>query len=237
MNQTNAQTDSYFKVAIQKKGKLNEGSLAYLQDTFQMNFNLSGDELVYIDPDKRLQLVFMRDDDIPQFVNDGLVDMGIVGSNVLMETGYKDDYLPLDFAKCKLDIAVPVGMNYQTAQDLKGQKIATSYPALLKTFLNEQKVKAEIITMTGSVEAAPGAGFADAICDLVETGKTLRQNNLKAVQTIFTSQAVMVLRPELEETYDLSLNNLLLRKQEIVMDARENAVQNTYNFGNHRFFS
>lgn len=159
-----------------------------------------------------LEMFFLRDDDIPQYVYDGVADIGIVGENVLLEKG-RDTKLEyrLGFGRCRLSIAVPKTEVYQSIQDLQGKRIATSYPRLLGKFLQEKKVDAEIHEISGSVEIAPGIGLADAICDLVSSGSTLFTNGLRETEIILESEAVLVSQPNLSDENRALLDKLLMR--------------------------
>jgi ATP phosphoribosyltransferase len=159
-----------------------------------------------------LEIFFLRDDDIPQYVADKVADIGIVGENVLLESGYPVKVVEkLGFGKCRLSIAVSKTEQYNTIKDLQGKKIATSYPKILQQFLMENNVTAEIHRISGSVEIAPKIGLADAICDLVSSGSTLFMNELKEVETIFKSEAVLIANNQLSEEEDQLLKKLLFR--------------------------
>lgn len=219
------------RIAIQKKGRLHQDSIALLlQCGLKMHFN--DNALFYHCENLPIDILFMRDDDIPTLVEDGICDLGIVGENILKEhTAALSKYTAADypieiikhlgFSFCKLAIALPQECIFQSPQDLQGLRIATTYPNLLKAYLSEQEIKADILTISGSVEIAPRLGMADAICDLVATGRTLEENHLKQVLTILMSQAVFIRnnRPfnlEKQNTYDL-----LLRRMNGVATAQE----------------
>lgn len=171
-----------------------------------------------------LEVFFLRDDDIPQYVYDGVADIGIVGENVLLEKN-KDISLVyrLGFGKCRLSIAVPKNIKYKSSEQLAGLKIATSYPAILKKYLKKNKIDAEIHEISGSVEIAPGIGLADAICDLVSSGSTLFTNNLKEVEVVLKSEAVLTANKNLDATNKQLLEKLLLR-----INAVKTAKNNKY---------
>ena len=180
-----------------------------------------------------IEVYFLRDDDIPQYVYDGVADIGIVGENVLLEK-QKDINLVfrLGFSKCRLSIAVPKSAVYKSSADLNGLKIATSYPVILQNFLNKNSCNAEIHEISGSVEIAPGIGLAEAICDLVSSGSTLFTNGLKEVETILQSEAVLTSNKHLSEEKQEILEKLLLR-----IKAVKNAKNNKYillNAPNHQ---
>ncbi len=159
-----------------------------------------------------LEVFFLRDDDIPQYVEDGIADIGIVGENVLLEKN-KDIKIVdrLGFSKCRLSIAIPKNEKYKGVQDLKGKRIATSYPVIVSKFLKKNKVNAEIHEISGSVEIAPGIGLADAIVDLVSSGSTLFTNGLKEVEVILKSEAVLVSNKKLGKEQQTILDKLIFR--------------------------
>lgn len=185
------------RIAIQKGGRLNEKSLNLLQKC-GVNFDLMNgkERLLYQSPDFPLDLMLVRDDDIPEYVSDGVCDLGIVGLNVLEERLPAEPAVTvlrkLGFGKCRLSIAVPNGTTFDGVAQLQGKRIATSYPATLRRFLKEKGLSAEIVELSGSVEIAPALEVADAICDLVSTGSTLGNNDLKEVYPILQSQAVLI---------------------------------------------
>jgi ATP phosphoribosyltransferase len=159
-----------------------------------------------------LEVFFLRDDDIPEYVEDGVADIGIVGQNVLLEKGRKVITVEsLGFGKCRLSIAVPKTFDYTGVKDLEGKRIATSYPALVKNYLSDNQVNASIHEISGSVEIAPGIGLSDAVADLVSSGGTLFMNGLKEVDIILESQAVMVAKPGLTPAQQSILDKLLFR--------------------------
>jgi len=189
------------RIAIQKSGRLHEASYRLLKDC-GIDVTRYKDALFCSSDNFELDILWVRDDDIPKFVLDGVCDFGIVGTNVLTEqtlqrlqNGYQNPIKTvrfLDFAQCRLALAVPEWLPYQSAICLEGMRIATSYPYLLTEFLNENKVNAQVVTLTGSVEIACRLGIADAICDLVSTGATLEANNLREAELVFESQAVLI---------------------------------------------
>jgi ATP phosphoribosyltransferase len=199
------------KVAIQKSGRLHEDSVKLLKDC-GIDLKNGLNKLKTEADNFPLEVFFLRDDDIPQYVEDAVADIGIVGENVLFEKNKQVHVVEkLGFGKCRLSIAVARGVEYTDAGFLHGKRIATSYPHLLQKFLDERKVQAEIHEISGSVEIAPGIGLADAIVDLVSSGSTLFMNGLKEVETILRSESVMIknnaLNPEQEEI----LEKLLFR--------------------------
>ncbi|GAA4837131.1 ATP phosphoribosyltransferase [Algivirga pacifica] len=222
------------KLALQKKGRLSEGSMDLIRRCGIKVQNGIG-KLKAEASNFPIEFLFLRDDDIPGYVQDGIADIGIVGANVMVE---KDSHVEvvhhLGFSKCRLSIAVPKDQEYNGIQDLDGKSIATSYPVLLKKYLDEQGVTADIHEISGSVEIAPSIGLADAVCDLVSTGSTLFQNGLKEVEQIYKSEAVMVATPDLAEDKQAVLNQLLFRikalqeaesKKYILLNAPEDAVE------------
>lgn len=199
------------KIAIQKSGRLYEQSVQLLKEC-GIELNNGNRQLKVQAFNFPAEAYFLRDDDIPQYVCDGVADIGIVGENVFFEKN-KDIQIvrKLGFGRCRLSIAVPKSLKYSGVKDLNGLKIATSYTVLLKKFLGENNLKAEIHEISGSVEIAPGIGLADAICDLVSSGSTLFTNNLKEVEVILNSEAALVANKNLDEENTKILDNLLLR--------------------------
>jgi len=186
------------RLAIQKSGRLSTDSLDLLK-ACGIKIKSPKEKLLLHADNFPLDLLFVRDDDIPQLVMDGVCDLGIVGQNVLeesaLERGTANAYVAervLDFGGCRLAIALPEERAYNGLKDLAGLRIATSYPQLTKRYFATQGVKAEIVTLSGSVEIAPRLGLADAICDLVSSGSTLEANKLRAVETIFKSTATLI---------------------------------------------
>jgi|TARA_Y100000996_G_scaffold203505_1_gene159539 ATP phosphoribosyltransferase len=180
------------KIAIQKSGRLNEGSLNLLKNC-GVNLNNGEDQLKTSSANFPLEVFFLRNSDIPNYLKDGIVDLAIIGENLLIEKDLKVPILEkLDFAKCRVSIAVPKEFEYRKIRDLNGIKIATSYPNTIKSFLVKNNIKASLHIINGSVEIAPNIGLSDAICDLVSSGSTLFKNNLKEIIKINTSEAVLV---------------------------------------------
>jgi ATP phosphoribosyltransferase len=158
------------------------------------------------------EIYFLRDDDIPEYVADGVADVGIVGENALAETGKKIDVVEkLGYGKCRLSLAVPKNFAYQSLKDFNGKRIATTYPRVLGKFFNANKINAEIHTISGSVEIAPSIGLADAVCDLVSSGSTLFTNGLREVETVMRSEAVLTARRDLSSDLQTILEKLLFR--------------------------
>ncbi|HUS00407.1 MAG TPA: ATP phosphoribosyltransferase [Chitinophagaceae bacterium] len=220
------------KIAIQKSGRLYEDSIKLLKEC-GIEFNNGNKQLKAIAYNFPVEVYFFRDDDIPQYVFDGVADIGFVGENVLREKEKDIDLVyRLGFGRCRLSIAVPKNMAYNSVNDLEGLKIATSYSILLKKFLSERNVNAEIHEISGSVEIAPGIGLADAICDLVSSGSTLFTNGLKEVEVVLRSEAVLAANKNLSVENKAVLEKLLLR-----INAVKTAKNNKYillNAPNHQ---
>ena len=199
------------KIAIQKSGRLYEQSVQLLKEC-GIELNNGNRQLKVKASNFPAEAYFLRDDDIPQYVSDNVADVGIVGENVVYEKEKDLNVVSkLGFGRCRLSIAVPKNMDYKQLSDLNGLKIATSYTILLQKYLDENNLRAEIHEISGSVEIAPGIGLADAICDLVSSGSTLFTNNLKEVEVILDSQAVLVANKKLNSENRQILDNLLLR--------------------------
>lgn len=199
------------KIAVQKSGRLYEDSIKILRECgieLSNGMNKLRSE-AYNFP---LEVLFLRDDDIPQYVEDGVADCGIVGENIVYETNKKIKVVEkLGFGKCRLSIAVQKNTDYKNIKDLKGKKIATSYPVILANYLKKKKVVAKLEEVSGSVEIAPSVGLADAICDLVSSGSTLFANGLKEVETVMKSEAVFVSGTKLDKEKNAILKKLLFR--------------------------
>lgn len=180
------------KIAIQKSGRLNEKSVELLKNC-GLNFENYKSSLISPVSNFPLEILFLRDDDIPEYVQDGIADLGIVGENVIEETEVDVAYLQrLGFGKCSLKIAVPNNNDIATLADLNGKAIATTYPVILGKFLKKEGITSDIRTISGSVEISPGLGLSDAICDLVSTGGTLKSNGLKPFADVMSSEAVLI---------------------------------------------
>jgi ATP phosphoribosyltransferase len=211
------------KIAVQKAGRLYDYSMQLLKEC-GIEVNNGNRQLKAVGFNFPVEIYFLRDDDIPQYVFDKVADVGFVGENVVYEKNKEIDVVTkLGFGKCRLSIAVPKNMQYQKVADLQHLKIATSYTFLLKKFLDENKVTAEIHEISGSVEIAPGIGLADAICDLVSSGSTLFTNGLREVEVVLNSEAVLVANKHLSEEKAGILANLLMR-----IDAVKAAKNNKY---------
>ncbi|MDR1415849.1 MAG: ATP phosphoribosyltransferase [Prevotellaceae bacterium] len=206
------------KIAIQKSGRLSEKSLELLAEA-GINVANSDRKLVAQASNFPIALLYLRDDDIPQCVYDGVADVGVVGENVLLETGYKLDVVErLGFGKCRMSLAIPKSEKYDGIAWFNGRKIATSYPKILQDFLNKNSVQASIHHISGSVEISTGVGIADAIFDIVSSGSTLISNGLKEVDVALHSEAVMVgKRAQLEQEPEkiATLEKLMFRLQAV----------------------
>lgn len=199
------------KIAIQKSGRLHDDSLRLLKEC-GIEISNGVNKLKSEASNFPMEVYFLRDDDIPQYVEDAVADIGFVGENVVYEKKKKIDVVEkLGFGKCRLAIAVKRHDDYHDCSFLNGKRIATSYPVLVQEFLANNHINAEIHEISGSVEIAPGIGLAEAICDLVSSGSTLFMNGLKEVETVLQSQAVLVKNPNLDETQQYLLDKLLFR--------------------------
>jgi ATP phosphoribosyltransferase len=199
------------KLAIQKSGRLHDDSMKLLKEC-GIDISNGVNKLKASATNFPLEVFFLRDDDIPQYVEDGVADIGIVGENVLYEKHKKGSVVEkLGFGKCRLSIAVPKAETYSNSSYLQGKRIATSYPVLVQQFLDKNNIAAEIHEISGSVEIAPGIGLADAICDLVSSGSTLFMNGLKEVETILTSESVLIKSNSLTEEQEVIVSKLLFR--------------------------
>jgi len=209
------------KIAIQKKGRLNDNSIELLRSC-GLKINQNGALLCRI-KNLPIDLLFVRDDDIPTLVSENICDLGIVGNNILQEKQSRNLSIlkNLGFSRCRLSIAVPKDNNYTSPNDLQNKRIATSYPNLLSQFLNKNKLQADIVPLSGSVEIAPRLDIADAICDLVSTGQTLEENNLCEVSNIFESEAVLVRSNMNSDNEKQAILNLLLRRIDGVLSAKD----------------
>lgn len=220
------------KIAIQKSGRLHDDSIKLLKEC-GIELNNGNKQLKSAAWNFPLEAYFFRDDDIPQYVADGVADIGIVGENILLEKEKNIELIyKLGFGRCRLSIAVPKGMDYQSVKDLEQMKIATTYPVLLQKYCKENDINIEIHEISGSVEIAPGIGLADAICDLVSSGSTLFTNGLKEVELVLSSEAVLVANKNLSPENQAILEKLLLR-----VNAVKTAKNNKYillNAPNHQ---
>jgi len=202
------------KIAIQKSGRLNEKSVELLKNC-GLNFENYKSSLISPVSNFPLEILFLRDDDIPEYVQDGIADLGIVGENMIEETEVEVNYLQrLGFGKCTLKIAVPNNSDVNTLADLGGKSIATSYPAILGKFLAKNNIQSDIRMISGSVEISPGLGLADAIFDIVSTGGTLKSNGLKPFTDVMSSEAILIGNKNIENQ-DL-IEELIARIQSVL---------------------
>ncbi|CAM4265557.1 ATP phosphoribosyltransferase [Gillisia limnaea] len=204
------------RIAIQKSGRLNEDSLQILKDA-GISIDNGKEQLKASARNFPLEVLYLRNGDIPQYLRDGVVDVAILGENVLVEKG--DDIIKgekLGFSKCRVSLAVPKSMKYNGIMDLDGKKIATSYPNTVNAFLTEKGISAELHIINGSVEIAPSIGLADAICDIVSSGSTLFKNNLKEVEVMLKSEAVLAISPLISSERKLILEKLQFRLNSVL---------------------
>ncbi len=212
---------SLLKIAVQKSGRLYDGSMNLLKEC-GIDISNGNNQLRVVANNFPAEIFFLRDDDIPEYVQDGVADIGFVGENVVQEKKKSVTIIEkLGFGRCRLSIAVPKGGNLHSLPDLQGQRIATSYPVILGQYLAEKKINAAIHEISGSVEIAPRIGLADAICDLVSSGSTLFSNELKELEVILRSEAVLIANEGLESGKRSLLDKLLFRIQ-AVKKARNN---------------
>ncbi len=215
--------DKKLKIAIQKSGRLHEDSINLLKQC-GIKFGNGVGKLRAESRNFPIEIYFLRDDDIPEYVADGVADVGIVGENVVFESTKKVEVIEkLGFGKCRLSLAVPKSFNYQNLQSIENKRIATTYPNLISKFLAENNIKADIHTISGSVEIAPSIGLADAVCDLVSSGSTLFTNGLREVETVMNSEAVLISQTNLNENSTKILAKLMFR-----IKAVNSAKQNKY---------
>lgn len=204
------------KIAIQKSGRLNEDSLKILKDC-GISVDNGNDQLKATASNFPLEILFLRNSDIPQYLIDGVADIAIVGDNLLVEKGGTIEVVEkLGFSKCKVSIAVPKTLNFNSIEDLDGKRIATSYPNTVLNYFKSKNVNVEIHQISGSVEIAPNIGLSDAIVDIVSTGSTLFKNNLKEVEVILKSEAVLAASPNLSEEKKVLLDKLIFRIQSVL---------------------
>ena len=204
------------RIAIQKSGRLNTDSLALLKSC-GIYIDNGKDQLKAAARNFPMEVFFLRNGDIPQYLRDGVVDLAIVGSNLLVEKGTDLEIIEtLGFSKCKVSIAVPKGTSFSSVQDLADKKIATSYPNTVNQFLKQKGIEADIHVISGSVEIAPNIGLSDAICDIVSSGSTLFKNNLKEVIEILKSEAVLVQAPNLNTEQNKLITKLQFRIQAVL---------------------
>ncbi len=209
------------RIAVQKSGRLSEISLELLKEC-GIDVKNGRAQLVASASNFPLDILYLRDDDIPQYVEDGVADLGILGENVVIESRAQIDIIKrLNFGRCRLSLAVPKAVEYKGLSYFQDRKVATSYPNILDDYLSANSITSEVHVISGSVEIAPNIGLADAICDIVSSGSTLLSNGLKEVETIMKSEAVLVSRKGLDTEGAAILQKLLFRL-ESVMAAKSN---------------
>jgi len=209
------------KIALQRSGRLSEGSIELLKKC-DIRFDDGVGKLKSTAQNFPIEIFSLRDDDIPRYVEDGVADVGIVGENILAEHGCAVEVVEkLGFGKCRLSVAIPKNHDYASIDDLGGKRIATSYPRVLGRYLEGRGIAAEIHTISGSVEIAPSIGLADAVCDLVGSGSTLFTNGLRETETVMTSEAVLISRKNLDGELRQLVDKLLFRIK-AVNAARQN---------------
>ncbi len=223
------------RIAVQKSGRLSEESLKLFK-ACGIKFESGGSKLKTVSSNFPIEFLFLRDDDIPGYVEDGVADLGVIGENVLMEHVRQVDVVKeLGFSKCRLSLAIPRNEEYTDLSYFEGKNIATSYPNLTNAFLAKQGINVTTHEISGSVEIAPSIGLAEAICDIVSTGGTLLSNGLKEVATVFQSQAVLIASRHLGTEKQAILDKLLFRidsvqrgqnAKYVVLNAKESDVAN-----------
>lgn len=197
-------------IAVQKEGRLKIPSLEFLKSVGLEFSQNNGRKLLVLCPNAGAEILYVRHSDIPQYVQNGAADFGVIGRNLLYENDFKVKKIKkLNFGKCRLVIAAPISSTISKAEELEGERIATSYPNSLRKFLQKQKINAAIIEIKGSVEAAPTLGLADAICDLTQTGNSLKENNLKPIATLFRSEAMLIESPFPSQAKEIFLAKFL----------------------------
>lgn len=203
--------ETKLRIALQKKGRLHDDSMELMKEA-GINFNLGSGRLVASASGFPIEVLFLRDDDIPQTVADGVADIGVVGENEFLEKGFDINIAKrLGFSKCRLSLAIPKGESYTGLSWFNNKKIATSYPSILKQFFAKKEINADIHEIAGSVEIAPGIGLADAIFDIVSSGSTLVANSLKEVEEVMKSEALLVANKNMGAEKEALLKQLLFR--------------------------
>ena len=226
MNENDVASDGRLKIAVQKSGRLTDHSLA-LMSRCGLNFTRDRDHLVCYGENLPVDLMLVRDDDIPGLVADGICEAGIAGQNVAQEfalgrggAAFTESRV-LDYGRCRLVIAVPADHPARGVADLDGARVATTYPGLTARFLEQRGVAADVVTLTGAVEIAPRLGRADAICDLVSTGRTLRANRLRELETAYESRAALIVTRRPIDAEKRELLDRMLRRVDAVMQVNE----------------
>lgn len=204
------------KIAVQKSGRLNEDSMRILKE-IGISIDNGKDQLKASARNFPLEVFYLRNGDIPQYLKDGVVDAAIIGENVLIEKGNELTIVErLGFSKCKVSIAVPKSSKAKNLKDLDGKRIATSYPNTVNQFLDKAGIKANLHIINGSVEIAPNIGLADGICDIVSSGSTLFKNGLKEIETLLTSEAVLATSPLISEENQALIDTLQFRLKSVL---------------------
>ncbi|PID92867.1 MAG: ATP phosphoribosyltransferase [Bacteroidetes bacterium] len=212
------------RIAIQKSGRLSEKSLELLKEA-GISLNNGSRKLRSVANAFPLEVIYLRDDDIPQYVEDGVAQIGIVGENEYAEKGCKIDLVErLGYSRCRMSIALPKAEEYNGIGDLEGKRIATSYPRILENYLEEKGISADVHVISGSVELAPSIGIAEAIFDIVSSGSTLISNGLKEVERVMESEAVLVGNPTMEEAHRSILDDLLFRIRSVMAAANNKYI-------------
>ncbi|TXF89955.1 ATP phosphoribosyltransferase [Neolewinella aurantiaca] len=212
-------TPSPLRIAVQKKGRLLDESIQLLKEC-GIKIDNGRDQLKAAARNFPIEVLYLRNSDIPQYIQDGVADIGIIGENTIIEKKKEVEVVKkLGFSKCRLSLATPKDMPYNGVKDLDGKRIATSYPVSLQLFLDRNNIKADIHEISGSVEIAPNIGLADAICDLVSTGSTLFKNGLEEQDIVLKSEAVIAASPKMDDERRAILDRLLFRVN-AVLEAR-----------------
>lgn len=207
---------SKLKIAVQKAGRLHDDSMQILKEV-GISIDNGKDQLKASAKNFPLEVFYLRNSDIPQYLKDGVVDAAIIGENILIEKGKEITIVEkLGFSSCKVSVAVPKSVKYNSVQDLQGKRIATSYPNTVNEFLQKNNIQAELHIINGSVEIAPNIGLADAIVDIVSSGSTLFKNNLKEVEIILKSEAVLAASPIISSEKQAILDRLQFRFQSVL---------------------
>jgi len=204
------------RIAIQKSGRLNEDSLKLLKSC-GISIDNGKDQLKAAARNFPLEVFYLRNGDIPQYLRDGVVDLAIIGENLIVEKGQDLEIIEhLGFSKCRVSIAIPKDKPYTGVEDLNAVRIATSYPETVRQFLEKNNLKADLHIINGSVEIAPNIGLSEAICDIVSSGSTLFKNNLKEVEVLMKSEAVLVQSPKVSSELKVEIETLLFRIQTVL---------------------
>ena len=212
------------RIAVQKSGRLNEDSLKILKEC-GISIDNGKDQLKASSRNFPLEVFYLRNGDIPQYLKDGVVDIAIIGENVLFEKGEGIAIAEkLGFSKCKVSMAIPKSHTYADYKDFEGKRIATSYPNTVRKFLEKWGIKADIHLINGSVEIAPNIGLADVICDIVSSGSTLFKNNLREVEVLLKSEAVLAISPQINEERKAILRKLQFRIQSVLQGRKNRYV-------------